>query len=69
MHHTNAIEMAQLGANIIIGKESKIHHSHAKELIIIAVAKGSNVTIKKAYHHSVMTEIAKVGGSNLTIEI
>ena len=69
MHHTQAIEIAKLGVNIIIGTESKIHYTHAKEIVSIAVSKGSKVTIKKDYHHTHITEMAQVGGINLTIEI
>ena len=69
MHHTQAIEVDKLGANIIIDEDSSLHHTHALEIVKIATSKGGKVTIKKSYHHTQLNDMAKVGGNNVTIKI
>ena len=69
MHHTHAIQMANLGANITIGEESGIHHTHALQIVRIAASKGSKVVIEKAYHHTQISEMVTAGGKNVTVKI
>ncbi len=68
MHHTHAMEVAKLGANIIIGEDSSIHHTHALEIVTIASSNGGQVTIKKPYHTQ-LNDMARVGGNSVTIKI
>ena len=69
MHYTYAIEVAQSGVDMIIGKDSGIHHTHAMDIVKIIVAKGSHITIEEDYHHTQIIEMAAVGGKQITIKI
>ena len=69
MHYTDAIEVAQLGANIIIGKDSNIHYTHAMDIVKIIVAQGSHITIEKDYHYTNILEMVAIGGKQITIKI
>jgi hypothetical protein len=69
MHHTHAIQMANLGANITIGEESGIHHTYALQIVKIVASKGGNVVIEKSYHHTQIAEMVTAGGNNVTVKI
>lgn len=69
MHYTHAIEVAQSGADIIIGKDSGIHHTHAMDIVKIIVAKGSHITIEEDYHHTQILEMVAIGRKQITIKI
>ncbi|MCD9489183.1 hypothetical protein [Photobacterium iliopiscarium] len=69
MHSSDAIEIAKLGANIEISRDSSLHPSDAIEIVKIVSQQSNNITIKKQYHSSDLIEMVKIGRGKVTIEI
>lgn len=70
MHSSNAKELAKLGVNMEITPNTGYHSDTVKEIIKIIVANDKKITIHaKEYNSSTLTDMAKIGGGNLTIKI
>ncbi len=69
MHPTDAIKIATLGTNIIIGTDSSLHYTDALSLIEVVISNGGHVIIEKKYHHQDIEKMVKLGGKNITVKI
>ncbi|MFW3405171.1 hypothetical protein [Aliarcobacter butzleri] len=69
MHYTDVQKIAELGANIIISMESKIHHTDLIKIIEVAIKNGGSVIIEKENHHTDIEKMAKIAGNKLTVKI
>ncbi|EPP5809555.1 TPA: hypothetical protein RQJ47_004333 [Vibrio vulnificus] len=69
MHSSDVLEVARIGSNIEISKDSSLHSSDAIEVVRIATSRGNHVTVRKQYHSSDLIEMAKIGRDRVTIEV
>lgn len=63
-------EIARLGANIVITKDSNYSSISVKEIIRITVQNGGTVTVEAGnYSSTSLKEFVRIGGGDITISI
>lgn len=69
MHSSDIKKLVELGANIEISSDTRLHPEDAIEIVTMAVKKGSHVTVHKSYHSEYLIKMVEIGGDKITITV